>query len=151
MFGRNYDFYYSVKKFSESYLTLPKDGYCSIGHSDIFVGRDDGINEKGLVIALTGVRPKNPVKPGINFLLATRCIIDKCANLKEAIETISDFQFTRTNNYLLADREGNMAVVEASQDRVRTRRPKDGERFIVCTNHFLHSEMLEMENRKERA
>lgn len=42
-----------------------------------------------------------------------------------------------------------MVVLEASQDRVRVRRPEEKDRFIVCTNHFLHPEMLEMENQKE--
>ena len=150
VFGRNYDFYYSFKKFIESYLTCPKDGYWSIGHSDIFVGREDGISEKGLAVAITGVAPKKPVKPGINFPLATRLVLDKCATVKEAAKTLSSAHFTRTNNYLLADREGNMVVVEASQEKVRARKPKEDEPFIVCTNHFLHPEMLNMEKQKER-
>jgi len=150
VFGRNYDFYYSFKKFVESYLTCPKDGYWSIGHSDIFVGREDGINEKGLATAITGVAPKKPVKPGINFPLATRLVLDKCATVKEAAKALSNAHFTRTDNYLLADREGNMAVVEASQEKVRVCKPQEGEPFIACTDHFLHPEMLEMESQNER-
>ncbi len=150
IFGRNYDFYYSFKKYIESYLTGPKDGYWSVGHSDIFVGREDGVNEKGLAIAMTGVAEKS-VKPGINFALAIRCVLDKCANVKESVKTLTNAHFSTTSNYLLADKDANMAVVEASPERIRVRRPGEDDRFIVCTNNFLHPEMLETEDLKERS
>ncbi len=149
VFGRNYDFYYSFKKYTESYLTCPKEGYRSIGHSDIFIGREDGVNEKGLATAITGVKEKI-IKPGINFPLAIRYVLDKCASVNEGVKTLSDAHFSTANNYLLADKNGSIAVVEAAPDRVRVRRPEDGNSFMVCTNHFLHPEILEMENRKER-
>jgi predicted choloylglycine hydrolase len=149
MFGRNYDFYYSFRDKIESCLTCPRDGYWSVGQSDIFVGREDGINEKGLAIGMTAVAPKNP-KPGVGFAIATRYVLDKCAAVAEAVEALSHVRFLTTNNYVLADRDGNLAVVEAGPDRIRVRRPKDGNEFVVCTNHFLHSDMLELENRKER-
>jgi len=149
VFGRNYDMYYRFKEHSESYLTRPKDGYCSVGNSDIFVGREDGVNEKGLAIGMTGVTPTE-VKPGINFALATRCVLDKCANVGEGVKTLSDAHFLTTNSYLLADREGKMAVVEASPDKVMVRRPEESNHFIVCTNQFMLPEMTKMENQKER-
>jgi len=149
VFGRNYDFYYSFKKYTESYLTCPKEGYWSTGHSDVFIGREDGVNEKGLAIAMTVVDEKI-IKSGVNFILAVRCVLDKCGNVEESIKTLSNAHFSTTSNYLLADKDASMAVVEASPERVRVRRPEDGDSFIVCTNHFLHPEMLEMENQKER-
>jgi predicted choloylglycine hydrolase len=147
VFGRNYDFFYRFKRHSESFLTKPSEGYCSVGNSDVFIGREDGLNEKGLAIGMTWVAPKT-VKPGINFVLLTRCVLDKCANVKEALKILTKAHHLSTNNYLLADREGNMTVVEACAEKVRTRRPEDG--FIVCTNHFAHEEMLDMENHRER-
>jgi len=149
VFGRNYDFYYSFKDKIESYLTCPRGGYWSVGQSDIFVGREDGINEKGFAVGMTAVAPKI-LKPGISFAIATRYVLDKCAAVDEAVETLSHVRFLAANNYLLADRRGNMAVVEASPAKIRVRRPEKGNNFIVCTNHFLHPEMLDLENRKER-
>lgn len=148
VFGRNYDFYYSFKKYAESYVTCPKDGYCSVGHSDIFVGREDGVNEKGLAIAMTGVAEKT-IKPGINFPLVIRCILDKCADVQEGVEVLLDAHLSTTSNYLLADKKGSMVVAETSPARTRVRRPVDDDNFIVCTNHFLHPDMLEMEDQKE--
>jgi predicted choloylglycine hydrolase len=150
LFGRNYDFFYSFKKYSESYLTRPKDGYISLGHSDIFIGREDGVNEKGLAIAMTGIAEKT-TKPGVNFPIIIRCMLDKCASVEQAIKTLSDAHLSTTSNYLLADREGSMAVVEASPERVRIRRPEDNNSFVVCTNHFVHPEMQDMEDQKERS
>jgi predicted choloylglycine hydrolase len=149
VFGRNYDFCYSFKDKTESYLTCPKDGYRSVGQSDIFVGREDGINEKGLAIGMTAVAAKD-LKPGVSFALATRYVLDKHATVDEAVETLSHVHFLTTNNYLLADRNGKMAVVEASPDKMRIRRPEKGNNFIVCTNHFSSPEMLKFENKKER-
>jgi predicted choloylglycine hydrolase len=150
VFGRNYDFFYSFKKYTESYLTCPKDGYISLGHSDIFIGREDGVNEKGLAIAMTGIAEKT-IKPGVNFPIIIRCVLDKCASAEQATKTFSDAHFSTTSSYLLADREGNMTVVEASPERVRVRRPENDNNFIVCTNHFVHPEMQVMEDQKERS
>ena len=147
IFGRNYDFFYRFKRRSESFLTKPSDGYCSVGDSDIFIGRDDGINEKGLAVAMSWVAPKT-VESGINFILLTRYVLDKCADVKEALKTLAKAHHVTANNYLLADKEGNVAVVEACAEKVRTRRPEDG--FIICTNHFVHDEMFDMDDLKER-
>jgi len=149
LFGRNYDFFYRFKKHSESFLTMPQNGYCSVGNSDIFIGREDGVNEKGLAVAMTWVSPKK-FKPGINFALLARCILDKCGNVKEALKTLTNASHLVANGYLVADREGNMAVVEACPERVRIRKPEENKSFIVCTNQFMLPEMKEMENVKDR-
>lgn len=150
VFGRNYDFYDSFKKYTESYLTCPKDAYWSLGHSDVFIGREDGINEKGLAIAMTGVSEK-AIRPGVSFCLLVRAVLDKCATTEEAVRLLSDAHICSADNFIVADRRDNLAVVEASPDRTRVRRPEKGESFIVCTNHFVLPEMQEMENLEDRA
>lgn len=149
--GRNYDFFYSFKKYNESYLTCPEKDYWSLGHTDIFIGRDDGINEKGLAIAMTSVSPNlSESRHGMTFCIAVRCVLDKCSNVKEGVKILTDLQHISTFNFLLADKEGNMAVVEASPEKVRVRRPEKGVDFLVCTNHFVHPEMQDMENPNAR-
>jgi predicted choloylglycine hydrolase len=113
LFGRNYDFYYRFKEHAESYLTMPKDGYWSLGNTDIFVGREDGVNEMGLAVGMAAVRPRQ-VKPGISFALAVRSVLDRCATVKEGVKALIGMHFLVTNNYFLADKEGDIAVVEAS-------------------------------------
>ena len=149
IFGRNYDFFYSFKKYTESYLTAPQDAFISLGHSDVFIGREDGINEDGLAVAMTGLCDK-AVKPGISFALAVRSVLDKCASVKEASESILDMHASANANFLLADDTGDMAVAEVSPDKVMIRRPENGENFIVCTNHFVLPEMQQYEDLERR-
>jgi len=149
LFGRNYDFYYKIGQHAESYLTMPSSGYRSVGNTGIFVGREDGINEKGLAVGHAGVRPTE-VRPGINFALLVRCILDKCANVREATKVLTSARLVTANNYLIADREGGMAVIETCPNRVRIRKPVEKAGFLVCTNHFIHLDMFNMENQGER-
>ncbi len=151
LFGRNYDFFYSFKKYEESCLTCPDKGYWSLGQTNMPVGRDDGVNEKGLAIAMTSVQPSAREScAGMTFCVAIRCVLDKCANVKEGVRVLTDTKQVSTYNYLLADKEGNMAVVEASSEKAQVRKPQKGENFIVCTNHFVHPEMQDMENLSAR-
>ena len=149
IFGRNYDFFYSFKKYTESYLTAPEDAFISLGHSDVFIGREDGINEDGLAVAMTGLCDK-AVKPGVSFALAVRSVLDKCASVKEASESILGMHASANANFLLADDTGDMAVAEVSPDKVMVRRPEKGENFIVCTNHFVLPEMQQYEDLERR-
>jgi predicted choloylglycine hydrolase len=115
------------------------------------IGRDDGINEKGLAIAMTGVQPSaRESPPGMTFCVTVRCVLDKCANVKEGVRVLTDVKHISTFNFVLADKEGDMAVVEASSEKVRVRKPQKGENFLVCTNHFVHSDMQDMENLSAR-
>ena len=149
IFGRNYDFFYRFEKYSESYLIRPKGAYASIGNTDIFVGREDGVNEKGLAVSMHFVAAQLGA-PGINFPLAVRFILDKCSNTAEAVNFLTRVKFLTANNYLIADRAGELAVVEASPAEIRVRRPEAGEPFIVATNHFVHSETKPFEDAAKR-
>ncbi len=146
--GRNYDFYYSYKKYAETRLTMPRDAYWSLGNSTIFIGKEDGVNEAGLAIAMSTV-PTRESKPGVNWFIAVRAVLDKCASVAEATKLLLNVQFSTGNNYLLVDETEDMAVVEASSQGVRVReKPKKG--FLVATNHFLHPEMKDAENVRKR-
>jgi predicted choloylglycine hydrolase len=149
-FGRNYDFFYDFKKYTESYLTAPQDGFISLGHSDVFIGREDGINENGLAIAAMGVSEKS-VKPGVSFVLAVRLVLDKCANVKEAERSLLNTHASANINFLLADKTGDMVVAEASPSKVLMRTPDERENFIVCTNHYVLPEMQQYEDLQRRS
>jgi len=55
LLGRNHDWLYTSRDTAESYLTMPDDGYWSLAHTDVFVGRADGMNEEGLAIGMARV------------------------------------------------------------------------------------------------
>jgi predicted choloylglycine hydrolase len=144
IFGRNYDFYYRFGRYCESYLTQPKNANASLGNTDVFVGREDGVNQHGLAMSMHFVSAQLGT-PGVNFPIAVRYVLDNCKNTGDAIEYLTHTKFLTANNYLVADRSGELAVVEACPSKVRVRRPETDERFIVATNHFVHPEMKQYE------
>jgi predicted choloylglycine hydrolase len=80
----------------------------------------------------------------MNLSHAVRYVLDKCGNIEETSRALSEMRHATANNFLLADREGNIAVVEVAPSRVRIRELDEGNEFIVYTNHFLHPDMLQM-------
>ncbi|MFX1535992.1 MAG: C45 family autoproteolytic acyltransferase/hydrolase [Promethearchaeota archaeon] len=135
--GRNYDMYYSFKNHIECYFTNPDGGYKSIGQTDIFVGREDGVNEKGLGVAMSGTIAY--FEPGLTFWVGVRYLLDKCQTVQQGIDFLTDVPHYCTITYLLVDVTGDMAVVEVSPMRTAVRRPKD--RYIISTNHLNHPKM----------
>ena len=135
--GRNYDMYYRLKNYCESYFTNPKGGFKSVGQTDIFVGREDGVNEKGLGIAISGV--PSYFKSGLVFWVTVRYLLDKCRTVREGFDLLSDIPHYSTITFLLVDPTGDMAVVEVSPTDYAIREPTNG--YIISTNHFNHPDM----------
>ncbi|TPN89302.1 C45 family autoproteolytic acyltransferase/hydolase [Aquimarina algicola] len=138
--GRNYDFLFSLKKFTESSLIAPKGKYAYISQSDVFIGRVDGVNEKGIFIAMSFVNGTQ-IRPGINFYFIVRKVLEECATIDGAIMMIKSAKVSSANNFLIADRFGNMAVVESAVEKSMVRYPKPNENFIHITNQFETKEM----------
>ena len=135
--GRNYDMLTSVKQFTEISLICMENKLRFVGHSDVFIGKVDGLNEKGLFIGMTLV-PDETTRPGINFYFAIRYILEHCQSVNEAIEVLRHFHTSLSNNYLIADKSGEMAVVEVGPSHFHIRKPNEKESYITCTNHFIH-------------
>lgn len=131
--GRNYDFTYEpAKRSATTYRTYPQGGFASLGNSDIWVGRSDGLNEAGLFIGLTATFQPG-VQPGLAFWFIVRMVLDRCKSVDEALQILSSVPHAQSRNYLLADRGGRAVVVEAALDGVQVREPEDG--ILVTTNH----------------
>lgn len=142
LFGCNYDFFRSFGDFSELYRTHPTDHFASIGCSDHWVGRHDGINEAGLAIGHTFV-PHYEEQPGIMFALAARTVLDTCQTIADAVTFLEDIPHARNTNFLVADAAGDIAIIEASPEEVTTTRPTNG--FGAVTNHFQSDVMAAFE------
>lgn len=141
LFGRNYDFYRSFARFSELYRTGPAGRYASVGCSDHWTGRHDGVNEAGLAVGHTYV-PNRGEQPGVTFALAARALLDSCGTVADSVAFLERVPHARNTNFLLADATGEIAVVEASPEAVTTT-SRDG--FGAATNHFLSDPMCEYE------
>jgi len=138
--GRNYDMLFEFKKFTESSLIAPTDKYSYISQSDVFIGRSDGINEKGLSIAMSFVNGTK-IQPGIGFHFVVRKVLENCNDTKQAIGLIQNTKVASANNFLIADKSGNIAVVESAPQKSIIRKPKKNKDYLYITNQFVTKEM----------
>jgi predicted choloylglycine hydrolase len=141
LYGRNYDF--SIRSYDRILAAIQPQGVnASIGFSDRFTGRDDGMNEHGLCVGLHYVNEKT-WQPGLACILIVRIILDQCATTREAIELLRRMPHGLSFNYSLIDTSGDAAVVEASPTAVAVREGPQ----LACTNHFQSPE-LDVYNRR---
>lgn len=143
LFGRNHDFYPSFRDFATLYRTEPTDGLASIGCSCVYVGRSDGVNEAGLAIGFAGV-PPHEFKPGITWQLAIRAVLDTCRTVADAVTFLESIPHTTNVNFLVADATGEIALVEASPEQVRTTSPHNS--LISVSNQFHTASMREYQS-----
>lgn len=103
----------------------------------------DGMNEKGLCVADLMVSheegiDQNTDKPDITIVSGLRLLLDKAANVEEALELLSQydmhFSLGRAQHFSLSDAAGRSVAVEW----------KDGEMVVtdtpVVTNFYLHGD-----------
>jgi hypothetical protein len=133
--GRNYDYFHDISEEpATTYRTYPEGRYASLGDCDIWVGREDGLNEAGLFAGMASTFLPG-VQPGPTFWLIVRMILDRCATVDEGLELIHSVPHTGSWTYLLADRSGRAAVVEPTVKGIAVRYPEDG--LLIMTNHAV--------------
>jgi hypothetical protein len=133
--GRNYDFFHDIsKEAATTFRTYPEGRYASLGNCDIWVGREDGLNEAGLFVGMSATFLPG-LNPGLTFWLIVRMILDRCATVDEGMALIQGVPHAQSRNYLLADGSGKAVVVEATVDGIELRYPEDG--LLVMTNHVV--------------
>ncbi len=131
MVGRNYDFSYELAEGSTVYHTYPDGGYKHTGACDIWIGREDGLNERGLFVAMSATFLPG-VQAGLPFWFIIRHMLEHCATVDEAAAWIESVPHSQSRNYMLADRHKAL-VAEAGINGVCFREAQDG--VLVMTNH----------------
>jgi predicted choloylglycine hydrolase len=143
--GRDNDLPPFLKKVSKSIYYKPDNKLNFILNTSSFINGEEGINEAGLVAAMTFVLPKiEEIKPGINSLFLVRYILENCKTVSEGIKVLKNFPIASSCNIILTDQNMNMVVVECNPLKIRIRKPENninGEYFIVAVNHFTLKEM----------
>jgi predicted choloylglycine hydrolase len=139
---RNYDFSPALYDGVFS-LVQPDHAFASAGYNLQVLGRHDGVNEQGLVAGLHFVS-HHGYRKGVSPWAAIRMILDTCSSLKEAVAMLKEIPHSACYNFSLGDRNGNMAEVEASPNKVRVRY---GDSFLSCVNHF-QDDHLKRNNRR---
>lgn len=134
---RNYDF---SPAFYDGYFSLlqPENVFASAGYNLQIIGRHDGVNSHGLVVGLHFVS-NHDYTIGLSPWITIRMILDTCVSLDDAVHMLKEIPHSACYNFSLGDGEGNIAVVEASPDKVIVRRDQT---LLSCVNHFQDSELI---------
>ena len=147
IFARNYDGPKHFHNF-DLYKTYPQGFYSHQGCTyEMIVGREDGINEEGLTLAVTGVFGKYINKPGVWDHIAVRAVLDRCKNVQEAVKLLEEIPHLDAKNFLIVDKKNQIAIVEASQQQIEIIYPEEG--FGVITNHFTSENMKPFNDEKK--
>ncbi|TFF91038.1 linear amide C-N hydrolase [Candidatus Thorarchaeota archaeon] len=143
IFARNYDWESESQELFTVFRTYPEGALSSLTCTDLLVGRYGGINEAGLAIGLTAIPGSRRDHPGVMLHLVVRWVLDNCRTVKDAVAFIEKIPHVRGNNYLVADLQGDMALVQACPENVEVVGPVDG--LVAATNHFQTSNMQAFE------
>ncbi len=168
IYGRNFDFTYAP---SLQVFTNPNNGYASVSTVNLSFagyGRDnlpeglsfnsfltlsapylpfDGINEKGVAIALLAV-PKadyssDPDKITLNTTTAIRLVLDKAATVDEAVQLLSNYNIYFSGgidcHYLIADAAGESVLLEYYDGKMQTVRPSGN--YQIASNFIAYNDV----------
>ena len=145
LFGRNSDFLVSLEKLYMNCLYNLDNVYSFNGNTTAFVQMEDGVNEEGLAVGLTFIYPKIR-KPGFNAGILVRYLLEKCKTTKEAITAIKSLPIASQQTITLADKNGDIAVVECNCEKVVVIYQNTGEDFVSTANNFNSPQMEQYKN-----
>ena len=166
IYGRNFDFLYAP---SLQLYTEPKNGYKSIstvnlsfaGYAHNFLPEGsifdkfltlaapflpfDGMNEKGVAIALLAVPEADPPydsnKITLNTTTAIRLVLDNAATVEEAVELLRNYNIYFSEDiechYLIADASGHSVIVEFYDDELQVIEAETN--YQIATNFIAYN------------
>jgi predicted choloylglycine hydrolase len=142
IFGRNSDFLVSIEKLYMNCIYSLDGVYAFNGNTTAFIQMEDGMNEHGLAVGLTFIYP-HIRKPGLNAGMLLRYLLEKCKNVEEAITALKKLPIASAQTLTIADKEGDIAVVECNSKKFTVVYPKENENFVVTANDFNSEELKE--------
>lgn len=152
LYGRNNDLPSYLKKKSTSDFYLPQQGNGFLLNTSSFINGEEGLNEKGLAVAMTFVMTElEQIRAGFNSCFIVRYLLEKADNTKEALSLLEKLPIASNGNILLADEQGEIAVVEYTPEKKVVRSPMEGKgnRFICTVNRFITENMKGFDGTKE--
>jgi hypothetical protein len=130
--GRNYDWATADLRWCELQRFAAGGGPRRIGYTHHWAGCADVLNEGGLFVAIASLPPVEVRLPGMQWNIVVDMISETCDTVRDAARACARVQHLRPMSYLLADARGDVAVVEATPNEVRVRRPEHG--LVVAAN-----------------
>lgn len=168
LYGRNFDFLYAP---SLQVYTTPEHGYASVSTVNLaFAGYSadnlpdgslfsrfltlaapflpfDGMNERGLAIALLAVpeaeAPFDPDRVTLNTTTAIRLVLDNAATVEEAVELLRQYNIYFSGDiechYLIADASGHSVIVEYFDQALQV--VETNEEYQIASNFIAYNEL----------
>jgi len=140
IFGRNSDFLVRLEKLYMNCIYHLTGSYSFNANTTAYVQMEDGVNEHGLAVGLTFVYPKIR-KPGLNAGMLIRYLLEKCKTTKEVIAELHRLPIASAQTITIADKDGDIAVVECNPENIVVIRPAQGEQFVATANNFNSTQM----------
>ena len=113
-----------------------------LGFSELLYGRNDGVNEYGLCVTMSGswggVPEELKLARGFHYAIGIRTLLDNCRTTNEAVELLQRIPIGGAVNIIVADKSGTAALVEiAGRKRVMKVISADTpEQYLISTNHY---------------
>ncbi len=139
IFTRNHDYDEADREWVVCFKTSPKNGLSSIGFGFADPGRYDGINEAGLAIGSAWIWYGNKPQPGLRMNVATRWMLDTFSDTPSAVDYLQRIPHHEAISYLLADKTGCIARVEAAPEGVDVTMTRDG--MLAAINVYQSEKM----------
>jgi len=108
-------------------------------------GAMDGMNERGLCLALNYAFPVDSGPPGLPNSMVIAETLGRCGTVAEAVDWIVSRPRWGGGLVMLADADGDLAAVELSNTRSAVRRPAEGEDVLFHANQFAIPSMRGVE------
>ena len=145
LFGRNSDFLVSLEKLYMNCLYNLDNVYAFNGNTTAFIEMEDGINEYGFAVGLTFIYP-TIIKAGFNAGMLVRYLLEKCKTTDEAISLLKSVPIASQQTLTIADRTGNIVIVECNCEEIEIIRPNKDGNFVTTANEFNSMKMKKFNN-----
>ena len=147
--GRNYDWIYSDHTWCELRLICPTGTYPTLSYTHHWAGSPDVLNSKGLFVTMSSLPRTEARRPGLQWNLVIDIMMATCRDVRQATAFMTEVVHLRSMNYLIADAQGDAAVVQALPEAVTVRKPKRG--YLIATNHSVDEDECPVEPASQRS
>ena len=144
IYGRNNDLPPYLKNGSKSEIYSPLNGNRFNITTSSFINGEEGINEHGLAVAMTFVMTSlENIQAGFNSCFIVRYLLEKANSTENALLLLMKLPVASNSNILIADKNGEMIVVECtpSEKRIRKAVSRDNGKIVCTVNSFTSDEM----------
>jgi isopenicillin-N N-acyltransferase-like protein len=143
IFARNHDWLDEDQEWVTCFRTHERTGIPHIGFGFADVGRSGGVNQEGLAISSAAIWYLDKPKPGLRSHLATRWVLDTYSDTRDAVDYLKRIPHHEAISFLIADKEGRIARVEAAPEGVDAVFANDG--ILSAINLFQSEQMAHLD------